>query len=298
MPVLDRMLRRSQGVPPDDLVSAWSAVKVRADVASDMYWQSPKEHWHRDRDYPPMRLPYPAIWVEWNQPYEWNSNGKTVYAKDGGNIAEFGPPLAALMSEVEIPPNRKLKLSMLGSLPETVTFPEAAAHAFTVAPYGLRDGKLITFPAAIIVMVDEQGMQIREPMYCIPGSPQDAQTTMQVLHSLCAPSLLAVGLMNCKNVTTDQASVPIGPRVRRKHPKRDEIQYHTIVVPGHQTGGNNPTGVDRPTAMHRVRGHFKTFTPEAPLMGQHVGTYWWGWQVRGSKDNGVVVSDYKIGAAS
>jgi len=27
-----------------------------------------------------------------------------------------------------------------------------------------------------------------------------------------------------------------------------------------------------------------------------VGTYWWGWQVRGSKAAGEVVSDYEIGA--
>lgn len=293
MPVLDRMLRASHNVPPDDLVAAWSAVKVRADVASEMYWQSPKEHWYRDRDYPPMRLPYPAMWIEWSQPYEWNSIGKTVYAK--GKMREFGPPLAALLSEVGIPPNRKLELSMLGSLPETVTFPHAADTAFTVAPYALRDGKLITFPAAIIVMLDTQGMQIREPMYCIPGDPQDSQATMSVLHSLWAPSLLAIGLMNCKNVTTNLDSISIGPKVNRRHPKRDEIQYRTIVVPGH-SGVGSSTGLDRPVAMHRVRGHFKTFTADAPLLGKHTGTYWWGWQVRGKADNGVVVSDYKLGA--
>lgn len=47
-------------------------------------------------------------------------------------------------------------------------------------------------------------------------------------------------------------------------------------------------------ALHRVRGHFKTFTADRPLLGQHVGTYWWGWQIRGKAENGINVSDYRL----
>ncbi len=31
-------------------------------------------------------------------------------------------------------------------------------------------------------------------------------------------------------------------------------------------------------------------------MGRHVGTYWWGWQVRGNPNNGVTITDYRVGA--
>lgn len=30
------------------------------------------------------------------------------------------------------------------------------------------------------------------------------------------------------------------------------------------------------------------------LMGRHVGTYWWGWQIRGNAEKGMVVSDYSL----
>ena len=53
-----------------------------------------------------------------------------------------------------------------------------------------------------------------------------------------------------------------------------------------------------PVAEAVLRGHFKTFTEDAPLFGKVVGTFWWGWQVRGTAKNGVIVSDYKIGDAS
>jgi hypothetical protein len=43
-----------------------------------------------------------------------------------------------------------------------------------------------------------------------------------------------------------------------------------------------------------VRGHFKTFTAEKPLMGRAVGTYSWGWQLRGDPKRGIVISDYQF----
>ncbi len=40
--------------------------------------------------------------------------------------------------------------------------------------------------------------------------------------------------------------------------------------------------------------HFKHYNAERPLMGKHVGTYWWGWQVRGEAEHGMVVADYEV----
>jgi hypothetical protein len=31
-------------------------------------------------------------------------------------------------------------------------------------------------------------------------------------------------------------------------------------------------------------------------MGKHVGTYYWGWQVRGKRTNGEIISSYEVGA--
>ena len=35
-------------------------------------------------------------------------------------------------------------------------------------------------------------------------------------------------------------------------------------------------------------------TPEAPLLGKHVGTYWWAAQARGKSEHGVVEKDYRV----
>lgn len=124
-------------------------------------------------------------------------------------------------------------------------------------------------------------------------------TPADFMHLL--PALLAVGLMNCKNVTTERVE-RINPHQRSSSRKKrklpPKLDYHTIVLPGSRSGGGALVeGLDV-MPHHQVRGHFKTFTAERPLMGQHVGTYWWGWQVRGNKKNGITVTDYKIGATS
>jgi len=51
-------------------------------------------------------------------------------------------------------------------------------------------------------------------------------------------------------------------------------------------------------ALHICRGHFKTFAPDAPLLGKAVGTFWWGPQVRGSREEGTVLKDYRVLAPS
>jgi len=112
---------------------------------------------------------------------------------------------------------------------------------------------------------------------------------------MCSPYLVAIGLMNCRNVTTQRHErlQPVRRKQRRTRPPK--LDYHTIVLPRSAEGGYTGQGVDGGNApQHHVRGHFKTYTPEAPLMGKHIGTYWWGWQVRGKKRNGITVTDYQV----
>jgi hypothetical protein len=47
-------------------------------------------------------------------------------------------------------------------------------------------------------------------------------------------------------------------------------------------------------ALHICRGHFKTFTPDAPLFGKLTGTYWWADHVRGAAELGEVDKDYRL----
>ena len=298
MPILDRMLKlRSQcGVPEDDIEAAWGAVKVRADVPADMYWQSSTEVWRIDHDYPPMRLPFPTMWIEWSQPQAWKSGRRDIQI---GSSMIVGPQLGALLVEVEIPDDRVMHYTAPGVQPLKVVIPRSAHSAFQLIPYGMREGRLSSFPFSVLVPLNKEGMQFRQPMYCgnwAPNEEESAKLTIDFLQSRFSVALLAIGLMNCKNVTTTEfeSTVRIG---RKGHRRSPGVVYRTINVPGYPsgTGGGSGQATDV-MPLHRVRGHFKTFTPEAPLLGQHVGTYWWGWQVRGNKKNGATVTDYRVTA--
>ena len=51
-------------------------------------------------------------------------------------------------------------------------------------------------------------------------------------------------------------------------------------------------------ALHLCRGHFKTFTADAPLLGRATGTYFWAPHIRGTQNEGVVIKDYRVQAPS
>ena len=46
--------------------------------------------------------------------------------------------------------------------------------------------------------------------------------------------------------------------------------------------------------MHLCRGHFKTFSEEAPLFGKFTGTYWWEPQLRGDASRGRLDKEYRV----
>jgi hypothetical protein len=114
------------------------------------------------------------------------------------------------------------------------------------------------------------------------------------------PVLLTISFMHCKNVTLRSVSPPL--KLSRKHRKnhgQDLVRYHVLEVGAirrildiHTKGA--PGGLRH--ALHICRGHFKTFTPDAPLLGRHVGTYWWDPQVRGAQEHGTVLKDYRVRA--
>jgi hypothetical protein len=45
-----------------------------------------------------------------------------------------------------------------------------------------------------------------------------------------------------------------------------------------------------------VRGHFKTYTAERPLLGRFTGTYWWQPHLAGKNTSALVEKDYAIEA--
>ena len=112
------------------------------------------------------------------------------------------------------------------------------------------------------------------------------------------PVLLAISFMHCKNVKMRDCIPPkkLSLSHQKKH-GRELIRYHVLdIKPLRKLLDRYRSGsrADLRHALHICRGHFKTFTEDAPLLGRHSGTFWWTPQVRGARDVGVVVKDYRV----
>jgi hypothetical protein len=116
------------------------------------------------------------------------------------------------------------------------------------------------------------------------------------------PALLTLSFLHCKNVTIENITPPtkVSRAYHKKH-GRNLLRYHVLdikpmrkVLDRFRTGRSD----ELRHALHICRGHFKTFTADAPLLGRATGTFWWAAQVRGSKTDGVVLKDYRVEAPS
>jgi hypothetical protein len=110
--------------------------------------------------------------------------------------------------------------------------------------------------------------------------------------------LLAISFMHCKNV--DVREVRPADAVAKKRRKRHGIpptRYYVLDIAPMtgvlaRDGDADATGLRN--ALHICRGHFKTFSPDAPLFGQLTGTFWWSDHVRGDAAHGTIEKDYRI----
>jgi hypothetical protein len=120
---------------------------------------------------------------------------------------------------------------------------------------------------------------------------------------LLKPLLLAISFMHCKNVERI-ANYP-SPKLNKKRVSRNLppiCKFHTLHIEPMkkiiQQAVDAYRGVrgktDIKMALHRVRGHFKTYTADKPLLGHAVGSWFWASQARGTKKRGVVVKEYEV----
>lgn len=251
-----------QFVVPSMGMGLSNAVFFDVQVANDIFmaqWKSRRFA----KDYV-ARLPFPSVWLEW---------------KDEA----MGRDVACLIEEANPIQHRDAKSGGLHVL--LYTIPEDSIRP-----------KL--HPMSGVVDVDDDGTVTHVEFGTVVPSGYDEKTldefqriTDLYLHT----AFTALGLVNCNNVTTKEERLRLrrSGTQKRRGMAATEVRYRTIVLPG---GGSEPDGRGghRATAIHRVRGHFKTYTAERPLMGRGVGTYWWGWQVRGSAALGAVESDYRL----
>lgn len=112
-------------------------------------------------------------------------------------------------------------------------------------------------------------------------------------------ALWTITFMHTKNVI--QEEVPPIAKLSKKHEVRygePLVTYRIIKIKpmgGKRTTGEDRGGSHRQHSAHIRRGHFKTYTEDAPLLGRAVGTFWWEQGMYGSEKQGKVTHGYEIG---
>lgn len=230
------------------------------------------------------------------------------------NAADFGPV---------VPPYKSLWLEgedrsvLPGSVVRFAVHVEADVDAYSVEGRGARvrhqmtaytmapSGMTQSVPVAATFTVDEQGrldqferaVRADDLAWFRSCDDADKENVTTIARRCAVSALFALSLMHCRNVKQEPARHQPKPRRKGGH-QRPAVEYHVINLPGAQRATQASTEATGTAKLHTARGHFKTYTAEAPLMGKHVGTYYWGWQVRGSKKNGEIISTYKVGATA
>jgi len=113
---------------------------------------------------------------------------------------------------------------------------------------------------------------------------------------------MALKLLCCKNIVSEDIT-PMKTVTKKKKrkavPNKRKFVYKVLnlVLPKTRKKREVNKVSERTVRVHFCRGHFKTYTEEAPLFGKLVGTFWWQPQVRGNPSDGGVFKSYKVSMA-
>lgn len=245
--------------------------------------------------------PFDDVWIEWR---DQNGGKITMGCRVTARRGEIDPRLTALRLDVFFAFNGRYR----------VTAALAGSTGVALNP----DGSEVTSrddlaPAAIEELGgsgppgspyrnrerSEEGetMLVR---YFAPASPdpEGARVLEPFLRIAGNGVLEGYQLLNCENIALEPITDPEARR-RAGRTKKKGLLWHRLVVvkPSlrQKYGLQVPRGSGEPIMRaHLRRGHFKTYTAEAPLLGKHVGRFWWSPHAAGSKELGVVLKDYEV----
>jgi hypothetical protein len=138
--------------------------------------------------------------------------------------------------------------------------------------------------------------------YILKGNPPLKYGKIQAeMLTYLHPLLLSIVFMHCKNIILKKEGP--SPKLIRKQAKKHGLKLHSYhmleITPIKKIIEASRTGTtDIKMALHRCRGHFKTYTPDRPLMGRAVGTFFWAEQARGKRQYGEISKDYRVNPTS
>jgi hypothetical protein len=173
-------------------------------------------------------------------------------------------------------------------------------------PYFFRSDPMPTVREAIDALDAACGhrtLDMRDPETNDVKSANVQQIWESEAVTLLKPLLLALSFLHCKNV--ERMPQPVAPKLNKKRVSRGLPPMHKhytlnivpmqrIIQQALDVYRGKKTDIE--IALHRVRGHFKTYGPDAPLLGHHIGTWFWADAARGSARKGTRTKDYAVKA--
>lgn len=171
-----------------------------------------------------------------------------------------------------------------------------------------RDGIPLAVPDCDRIITEERGFKTDQlPLAIYTRSLYGQDIGDRLITDSILPPMFAVSLLHCRNVKVkDRVQVVDRDRTtgrrrrtaRVRRGKKAKIRYHILDIPvgkkpEHVSADKSDSRRD-PVAFHMVRGHYKDYRHGAGLgrYGAH-GIWWWDAHVRGSKQAGVVLKDYR-----
>ena len=115
--------------------------------------------------------------------------------------------------------------------------------------------------------------------------------------TLVLPFFYTFAFCHCRNVELHQQEVSRQVRRQAERKGLPILDYRVLEIEPMKRVLRTEGGIENVgprEALKICRGHFKTYTADAPLFGQHVGTWWWEGQLRTSLRTGLGKEDYRV----
>lgn len=320
--LLDRILAADLDVPDVELLRSATVIQAN-NVAQYLYGTNRKDPHNLTQDFPNIAPPWPNFFVEFAMP-------KTIceVTPEGSQMVQWEGPKTlglhwmagrrgsydfdaqqSLFRTLSESSNTQIRSKYLEAAEQAAWF--GHVHLYNDLQGSDPDGPvwLFLFPissesqfflcdhpaeygSSSVVVIERPADPVRWP---IPIKP----TIHRVIWMAMAVSLMTLSFCNCKNVTIAPVSPPIGlsRKFERKHGKPlfryNVINIQPITKMLDTEGGASVNGLKH--ALHICRGHFKDYK-ERGLFGKELlkGIYWWPAHVRGSPEQGITISDYRV----
>jgi hypothetical protein len=280
------------------------------DNVADFYAAHDRQLWHQGEDIPNWAPPFGAFFAEWNEPRAWNVGGAPLPpdGRDGqvgflvialqvtdqtrGDVARWKEVLARMAGASALPGQDERLASCL---------PEARWVLFCSPWSSLNVRPVCGAPVWLgycgFVFVSAEGRWLTSFATGLTLRFVASQAGEEGIWSPFHILGLGISFCHCKNVRRVEAEADAGERWhRRTHVPR--VKFYTLEINPmrevlRREGRCDEVGIGR--ALHICRGHFATYSPEHPLFGKYVGTFWRPDHVRGSAGAGEVHKRYQVG---